>query len=197
MIGGAYDAFEDPYCYRRTSVLRNKGGLRKQEVLDGFELEMSTLRAQEPLPVGSFDTAHYRSIHHHLFQDVYSWAGRYRTVRTAKEGNVFCYPEYIADTMEALFRCLQVPPFMGRSDADAFITGAAAFLAELNAIHPFREGNGRAQLTFLFLVAERAGHPLALAELRPASFLRAMLASFHGILAPLIGELRFVLDPGQ
>jgi len=61
-----------------------------------------------------------------------------------------------------------------------------------NAIHPFREGNGRTQLTYLTLLAARAGHPLALARMEPAAMLAAMVASFKSDetpLAALIGGL--------
>ena len=37
-------------------------------------MEISTLRAEESLPEGEFDSVHYCSVHHHLFQDVYDWA---------------------------------------------------------------------------------------------------------------------------
>ena len=154
---------------------------------------MSTVRAQEPLPLGAFDTAHYRAVHRHLFQDVYSWAGSYRTVRTAKEGNAFCYPEFIAANMETLFSCLQNAPFLGETPAADFVAHAADFFAELNAIHPFREGNGRSQLAFLYLVAERGGYPLVLELIRKEHFLPAMVASFHGNLEPLKEELRVML----
>ena len=78
-----YDAFDDPYAFPGTSVLRNRLDIRDAGTLEAFEVEISTLRAEEPLPHGPFDPAHYCSIHHHLFQDVYAWAGQYRTVRTA------------------------------------------------------------------------------------------------------------------
>ncbi|WP_409035302.1 Fic family protein [Phenylobacterium sp.] len=61
-----------------------------------------------------------------------------------------------------------------------FSSEAATFVATLNAIHPFREGNGRTQLTFLALLADRAGHPLDLDRLEPDQFLAAMIASFGG-----------------
>ena len=91
MSGSAYDSFDDPYCYKRSFVLKNKAGLRDPDALEGFELEMSSIRAEEPLPEGKFNPAHYCAVHRHLFQDVYLWAGKYRTVRTAKDGNSFCY----------------------------------------------------------------------------------------------------------
>lgn len=189
MTDGGYDAFEDPYCYKGTFVLKNKAGLRDAQALEGFELEMSALRAEEPLPGGRLGPAHYRAVHRHLFQDVYVWAGRYRTVRTAKDGNVFCYPEHIAVAMSKLFERLEEDAFTPSVPFGAFVNGAAEFLGELNAIHPFREGNGRTQLSFLYLVALGAGHPLDLSRVSPATFLRAMVTSFRDGLEPLEAEI--------
>jgi cell filamentation protein len=154
---------------------------------------MSTLRAEEPLPEGNFGPAHYRRIHRHLFQDVYRWAGRYRTIRTAKGGNWFCFPEQIKREMNRLFRRLTDPPFVPGATAGDFIPAAADFLAGLNAIHPFREGNGRAQLAFLHLVALRAAHPLRLDRVRSDTFMPAMIASFDGQIEPLAVELMALL----
>jgi cell filamentation protein len=160
--------------------LKNCLGLRDAEVLQAFELEMSMLRAEVPLPAGRFGPAHYRRVHRHLFQDVYTWAGRYRTVRTAKDGNWFCFPENIDGQMNLLFVRLRDHPFLLGVGAEEFIAAAAEFLAELNAIHPFREGNGRSQLSFLHLVALRAGHPLKLERIKEQAFLPAMIESFAG-----------------
>jgi fido (protein-threonine AMPylation protein) len=55
--------------------------------------------------------------------------------------------------------------------------------------HPFREGNGRAQLAFIDLVADRAGLPLDLSRIQPAPFLSAMIASFSGDVQALREEL--------
>jgi cell filamentation protein len=113
-------------------------------------------------------------------------------VRVAKDGSAFCYPEYIDQQMGRLFSELDKQKhFRQRSPVD-FAARAAHFLAELNAIHPFREGNGRTQLSFLALLAEQAGHPLALVHLNPGGMLQAMIKSFEGEeqpLAALIGQL--------
>jgi hypothetical protein len=66
-----YDAIEDPYTYKNSTFLVNKLDLRTQGELEAFEAEISSARAEEPLPEGMLDFAHYRAIHHHLFQDVY------------------------------------------------------------------------------------------------------------------------------
>ncbi len=185
----AYAAFDDPYVYKGTSVLKNKLGTQDAAELSAFEVEMTALRAEEPLPTGRFGTAHYRAVHRHLFQDVYRWAGRYRTVRTGKDGNWFCYPEYIPREMDRVFGGLRNNAFLAGRSFEDFAIRAASFLAELNAIHPFREGNGRAQLSFFFLLAQKAGHRLDFSRIRPHAFLAAMVASFAGDTRPLVQEI--------
>lgn len=189
MIDGGYEAFDDPYCYKGTFVLKNKLGTRDAETLEAFELEMSSLRADEPLPDGRFGPAHYRAIHRHLFQDVYTWAGKYRTVRTGKAGNWFCYPDYIGREMDRLFARLTADDLLKGRTSVAFIDGAAHFLADLNAIHPFRDGNGRAQLAFMHLLGIEAGHHLDFARLQPEPFMQAMIQSFAGNVGPLVEQL--------
>jgi cell filamentation protein, protein adenylyltransferase len=175
-----YDAVEDPYTYRNSTVLVNKLDLRTQEELDAFEAEISSARAEEPLPEGTLDFAHYCAVHHHLFQDVYDWAGHPRTVRISKGGNPFCYPENIESQATKLFKDIRETDYLRNLDSQQFANQAAHFLAELNAIHAFREGNGRSQLTFLALLAHHAGHPLDLDRLDPDEMMTAMIASFDG-----------------
>jgi cell filamentation protein len=153
-----YEAEADPYCYPGTTVLINRPGLRERADLDAFEAEMVSERFREPLPPGRLTARHYCAIHRHLFQDVYAWAGRIRTVRIAKQGSAFCYPEHIEREMRRLFSDLTAQEQFRGLTATGFAERAAHFLAELNAIHPFRDGNGRAQLSFLVPLAHRAGH---------------------------------------
>ena len=144
-----YESSPDPYCYPGTNILVNRLGLRDQARLDAYEAMITAQRAEEPLPRGRLGYAHYRAINRHLFQDVFDWAGKPRTVRIAKAGSMFCYPEHIDDEMRRLFDWLRREKFLrGLTERD-FASRAAHTLAELNAIHPFREGNGRTQLTYL------------------------------------------------
>jgi cell filamentation protein len=175
MVGG-YGAFDDPYVYPGTPVLRNLLHLRDVKRLESFEAEMFTLRASERLPKGHFDPAHYCAVHRHLFGDVYGWAGTYRTVRIAKGETMFCYPENIAAQMDALFGGIEGGARFRDVTPEESVTRLAGFLAELNAIHPFGEGNGRTQLR---RVTQR-------------TFLPSMVASFAGDLGPLVGELRLL-----
>ncbi|TRL37587.1 adenosine monophosphate-protein transferase [Methylosinus sporium] len=185
-----YESAADPYCYPGTTVLKNLADIRDQATLEAFEDDMASQRAEEPSPGGRLSVSHYKALHHHLFQDVYPWAGRFRTVRISKGGSMFCYPENIAGEMRRLFAELQRDGFLQGLTADAFAQRAAHFLAELNAIHPFREGNGRTQLAYLTLLAEKAGHPIDLERLNPEDILNATIVSFSGNESSLAAVIR-------
>jgi cell filamentation protein len=175
-----YDAVDDPHCYKGAAILRNRLGLRDQAALDAFEADATAQRFSEPLPGGRFDVRHYRLVHGHIFGDVYPWAGRFRKMRIAKGGSMFCYPEHILTEMQRVFAELSADRYLNGLSADEFAPKAAHFLAELNAIHPFRDGNGRTQLAFLALIAKAAGHALRFERLDPDEFLTAMIESFRG-----------------
>jgi cell filamentation protein len=185
-----YAATADPYCYRGTTVLKNRRGLRDAAALEAFETVMTAQASDEPLPKGRLSVAHYCAVHRHLFGAIYPWAGRYRKVRLSKGRSAFCYPENIAKQMRKLFSDLRKANYLRGLGIDGFSKAAARCLAELNAIHPFREGNGRTQLTFLILIARQAGFRLDLEKLHPTRFLAAMIKSFSGQEGPLQKELR-------
>jgi cell filamentation protein len=193
MVGDPYQTDNDPACYPGTIILRNIPGFTDAEALESFEIEAVALRLEEGLPSGNLDTAHYQSIHKYLFQDVYEWAGEYRTIRTAKGGNWFCYPENIGQEMERLFARLAGSEFQPESDVEQFILALADFIGDLNAIHPFREGNGRTQLVFIRLLGQNAGHLFRPESVEAEEFLSAMIASFYGKMDALIDELERML----
>jgi cell filamentation protein len=167
-----YDAVADDYCYPGTTVLKNKLNLTDADELAAFEAEVSDARADEEAPGGDLDYAHFKAIHRHLFQDVYDWAGEARTVRISKDNSMFCYPENIDSEATKLFAKLKTHRFMqGLSSKD---------FAKQTAIHAFREGNGRVQLSFFLLLADQAGHPLDFDNFDPDTFLEAMIMSFGG-----------------
>lgn len=191
---GLYEAFPDPYCYEGTTVLKNIPDLQGQRALDRFETAITTQRAQELLPSGRLSVTHYRAIHRHLFQDVYVWAGRFRTVRIAKGGSMFCYPEHIQTEMRRVFGTLRNKQYLRDHDVGQFAIELASFLSELNAIHPFRDGNGRSQMVFTAILAQQAGHPLSLHRLQPELFLAAMIAGFNGNEEPLREEIQALIE---
>lgn len=174
-----YEIFDDTYCYAGTSVLKNRANLTIQSELSKFETFAVAKRSDEAIPAGNLSYSHYLVIHKHLFQDVYDWAGKIRTVRMSKGGSAFCFPEHIEKMMVALFNQLDADNYFRDLTSEEFAKGAAHFLSELNAIHPFREGNGRTQNIFLIILADRAGHPLDFERLHPPDMMQAMIEGFH------------------
>lgn len=175
-----YAGEHDPLCYDGSTVLRNKAGLLEQPALDEFEAAMFTLRASEPWPRGDLTPAYYKRLHHHFFQDVYDWAGMYRTIRIAKGGNWFCYPEYIEAELERLFSRAEKDDWFTALDAPDFAREVASFFADLNAIHAFRDGNGRTQMALLSILTDLGDYGFNEDVLVPERVLAAMIESFHG-----------------
>lgn len=74
----------DPYVYPGTDVLKNLRNIRDAQVLAEFEASntYSRLRELAAGPItGQFDTPHLKALHKYIFQDVYPWAGEFRTVK--------------------------------------------------------------------------------------------------------------------
>ena len=188
-----YAAETDPLCYPDTTVLRNLLDIEDQALLDEVELALFLTRAEEPFPAGEFDLTHYLSLHRHLFQDVYPWAGEIRTIRIGKDGNWFCFPEYIPAELNRVFNELGDPDALAQKTVPDFANHVGHFLAELNAIHPFREGNGRTQLAFLAILAEHAGFSFDEGKLDRERVIQAMIESFAGSEAPLISLIQDIV----
>ena len=107
---------------------------------------------------------------------------------------MFCYPENISAELRRVFDWLRRKKYLRGLSAIDFAKHAAWFLSEINAIHAFRDGNGRTQLSFLALLAAQAGHPLDLERLEPEGFLAAMIASFKGRERPLVAALGNLIE---
>ena len=185
----------DPYLYPRTQVLRNKLGIRDPDRLEYFERRLGMQRIAQGVPHGDFDLDHLCAIHRHLFQDVYDWAGKVRSVSLAKGGSHFLPPNRIATGMADVHRRLTAADFLRGLDPQAFAKTAAEILGDVNYIHPFREGNGRTQLQYFKLLAVNAGHAADLTRLDPALWLHASMAAHNADYAPMAAEIAATLTP--
>jgi len=151
----------DPYHYPGTNLLKNLRGLTDPKLLERFEARQTHRRLVElidtPVP-GGFDVAHLKAIHRYIFQDVYEWAGQSRTVNISKGGHLFGLATYLEPALQQILAKLATENHLVDLDADVFANRAAYFLGELNAAHPFREGNGRTQREFIRELGLKAGH---------------------------------------
>ena len=185
-----YDSIDDPYCYSGTTVLKNRRNLRTQQALDHFETAITAQRFSEPMPAGMLTEQHYQRVHRHIFRDVYTWAGKYREkVRISKGDSTFCYPEHTSRQMTRLFEHLRRDNNLRGLPAQQFARDAAIFLATLNAIHPFRDGNGRSQLAFIGASCGGRRPSFGLRANCPGRFLTAMIRSFQGDEERLIDQI--------
>ena len=182
-----YDA-DDVYCIPGTAVLKNKAGITDQDLLDEYEGDFTAIRllelTQNPIQ-GSFDLAHLCKIHSYLFQDVYEWAGEVRSVDIIRGDSRFCNVRQIQSYSHTIFIALSAEKYLVNVEPAVVANRLAHYLSEVNAIHPFREGNGRVQRLFISQLAEHAGYSLDYSALDQAELYPVMQASFLGDERPL------------
>ena len=153
---------DSKYCYPNTNVLINKLGIRNQDKLCAIESKLTMLRIMELIdhPIsGKFDFAHLKAIHKYIFQDLYEWAGEIRTVNIAKK-DMFCDIRFIENQAQEIFNQLQRDIYRDYLDIEDFVDKLAYYISEINALHPFREGNGRAQREFIRTLAMKNGYAI-------------------------------------
>ena len=171
---------DEIYCYPDSNVLMNRMGIQNPEQLNKAEKQLTMLRILELLehPVkGSFDLKHLQSIHRYIFQDIYQWAGKIRKVDIAK-GNMFCNVMFIESQAAEIFGKLKKEKYLQGLDEDTFGRRLAYYFSEINALHPFREGNGRSQREFIRSLASRNGYVVNFSKAGRDEILQASIDSF-------------------
>ena len=169
------------YCYPNTNVLKNKLGITDEAELKKAEREITALRTAQLLqnPIGGvFDFIFLKKIHQFLFGDIYEWAGKTRNVNISK-GNQFCRCEFIEEQMNIVMQQLKEENYLAGMKMDNLASRLAFYLGEINAIHPFREGNGGTQRMFVGLLAERNGYYLDFTKITKEEMLKASLDTFN------------------
>ncbi len=172
--------WDQKYCYPHSNVLINKLGIKDAEKLHIAEREITSLRianAKVSVIKGEFDLLHLKKIHVYIFGDIYEWAGESRWVNIAK-GNMFCNYEFIESNADSLFDKLKKENYLKDADKDEIPLRLAHYLSEINVLHPFREGNGRAQRLFIEYLAENAGYSVDFSQVTDKQMIEASAASF-------------------
>lgn len=168
------------YCYPDSDVLINKLNIHDAEKLMEAERKLTMLRLIDLLDkpaAGKFDFKHLQNIHKYIFQDVYPWAGKIRTVDIAKS-NMFCKVQFIEMQANEIFGKLQNDCYLEKLSKDKFAKKAAYYFSEINALHPFREGNGRTQREFIRQLACSSGYILHFATISEKEMVEASIDSF-------------------
>lgn len=152
-------------------VTKNKLGVEDFKEFDEISRKYTTSREREiylkPIK-GNFDYKHLKAIHKHIFQDVFHWAGKDRFELNLlgpmfKGDSMFCNGQFIPNEANRIFSSLEKQNyFKNCKNIDELAKNLAEFMGDLNALHPFREGNGRTQRIFINQLAQNAGYKLDL-----------------------------------
>lgn len=170
------------YCYEGTDTLINKLNITNDKDLFNAERELVSFRTYElnekPLK-GNFDFDYLKKIHKYLFQDIYRWAGNIRNCNIAKQ-DLFCLSEYIETFGTDIFNKLKEENYFVYYDNELTIEKLVNLFADINALHPFREGNGRSQRIFIESLAKINGIYLDLTEVTKEDMIIASHESIKG-----------------
>lgn len=155
----------DPYVYPGTTVLRNKLNIKDDKELKIKERGLTTSRIEEfsikELPK-EFDFEYLKSIHKYIFQDIYEWAGEVRKGDISKGNSLFCKAVYIESYASDIFKNLKNKKyFKDIKDKKILSEKLAETFSDINALHPFREGNGRTQREYIRSLAKYNGYELS------------------------------------
>jgi cell filamentation protein len=191
----------DRYTYPGSDVLINKPGITDPLALEAFEADATAIRMLELMQettLGTFDVAHLREIHRHLFQDVYDWAGDFRLVDISRGASRFANFPLIDGYLSKCLAELSNEGVLCGAHPDHFVRRLAFYMGEINAVHPFREGNGRVQRVFCAQLALNAGFFIDFESVDQEQMYAVMAASFNGDASPLVAllnEITAIVEP--
>ncbi|CAM4150971.1 Fic/DOC family protein [Vibrio agarivorans] len=182
---------DDIYTYQGSGVLKNSLNIRDAEELQNIEISLTTERylcyQSKVTKLNQLDFSHLKNLHFHLFRDVYSWAGEVRDINIAKRDTLFCLFGRIEPEAAKLFS--KIPALSNPTSTDELIEKLASLFCELNLLHPFRDGNGRALRFFFEELLFTLGYEIHWPALSQHDWIEANIAGVHQDLEPLASIL--------
>jgi cell filamentation protein len=161
-----YTYIDPDYTYSDpgTGVLRNKENIEHGDLLLAFESFKCSQRLEKlrKEPIHIKDSTSLLDIHRYLFQDVYAWAGKKRTVEISKDGKQFFPVSHFDTAFVYIDNLVFEYNAIDKKDKDKLAAKLAEILDTVNYLHPFREGNGRTQREFIRVLALEKGYALNL-----------------------------------
>ncbi len=190
--------YNDPkfsYIDPVSGLLRNIPNLTQESELLFFESTTVSRRLLQLQlkPIKIKNSESILKIHQYLFQDVYEWAGKVRTVNISKNGKPFFDGERFPMGFKYIDTLMVDFERISSKNTIEISQKLAEILDNLNFLHPFREGNGRAQREFIRVLALQKGFSL---NLNPPDnknvhdrYMQGTIESNVQLLADLIQEL--------
>lgn len=157
---------KDPYVYEETGTLKNKLGIKDYEELRKAEADISfvkLLTVDRDVECSKFDLDYVKNIHKYILDDIYEWAGEFRTVPMVKSEIIlggdtvrYAYPKEIEPKAKECLNELNRINWNVKT-LDDKVMDFTKLIAELWQVHPFRDGNTRTIVTYAFRFAEEHG----------------------------------------
>lgn len=160
-MSNSYKYIDPDFTYTdpKTGLLRNLQDIIDPDVLLFVESGAVIKRLQDlyenPMKIKGIDSLF--EIHRYLFQDIYVWAGKKRTVEISKDGKQFFPTSHFDNALRYIDQIIAEFTKIPRDNKILFAEKLAEILDNVNYLHPFREGNGRTQREFLRLLALKKG----------------------------------------
>lgn len=162
----SYKYLDPDYIYTnsKTGILRNLADITDKDVLLFVESGAVTKRIKElfEIPIKIKSSKSLYIIHQHLFQDIYAWAGKKRTVEISKDGKQFFPISRFENALRYIDSLILEYTKIQKNDKLKLAQKLAEILDNVNYLHPFREGNGRTQREFMRIIALEKGLKLNL-----------------------------------
>ena len=160
-MSNQYHYIDPDYAYTdpKTGVLRNLANIMDFDTLIIIESGAVTKRITDlqTNPIKIKNSFTLLDIHKYLFQDIYSWAGKMRTVEISKGGKPFFPLSHFHNAFTHIDSLIAEYRKIDKCDKTQLAFKLAEILDNTNYLHPFREGNGRTQREFLRLLAMEKG----------------------------------------
>jgi cell filamentation protein len=196
-MSNSYKYIDPDYIYTdpKTGLLRNLLNITDHDVLLFVESGAVTKRLQELYenPIKIEGICSLFEIHRQLFQDIYIWAGKKRTVEISKDGKQFFPTSHFDNAFKYIDQLIIEFKKIPKDNKKLLAKKLAEILDNINYLHPFREGNGRTQREFLRLLALEKGLKLNLNPPDNKSvyerYMKGTIESDVNILTELIFEL--------
>ncbi len=176
-------------CYEGTTCLINKFGITNEKQLEKIEADITFAKASEleenPIK-GNFDLEHYKAIHNFLFEDIYDWAGKLRTVNISKKGTIFADIYELETLCIKCFNRIKSNNYFQNLSFENFINNMVDLYCTLNILHPFREGNGRTERIFITQLLRLNCYDINFSEIDSDYLMISTIQAAHGITDNLI-----------
>ncbi|WP_318523123.1 putative adenosine monophosphate-protein transferase Fic [Photobacterium leiognathi] len=185
-MANKYGTEQDPYTYDDTGVLINKLNIHDEVLLDEAETQFNTLAAMGiEFSAPPYDFAYFCQLHKWLFDDLFEWAGKCRTIDISKDETRFCHVNRLQLEAERLFAQLESEHYLVGLPFETLVERLAQYYCDINVLHPFREGNGRTQRILFEHIVINCGYNINFSGVTAEQWLEANIQGYYCNYAPM------------